>query len=360
VGAFGPLLPEIGKTGGLDDWQLGILAGSFGFARMLADVPSGALAGRYLSATLIASPVSILAGVLVLATAGPFPVLVLGRILTGLGHTLGMVGGLTAILREEPGPSASVRLNIFEFAGMLGILGGLATVAMMPAGSGWPLSLVVAATPLLAPIAIMPAMRRRFPSPPRPPEATTSSSPSAVRAVPIVWLMFGVGAVMALGWSSVSQFLIPLRGAREFALDRGGVSGLLALAQFVDLAVLLPVGWLADRGGRVPVLGGVVAVLGLGVWGAGLGSFAFFVTGTVLLGLAMAGWMLPLGVIREHIEPHTLAWRTGLYRVGIDAAAFLGPLITGALGEAQTAVYVGLVGLAGVAIGAYLLRRGLA
>src|SRR5213596_389338 len=111
--------------------------------------------------------------------------------------------------------------------------------------------------------------------------------------------MFAIGAIMALSWSSVAQFLIPLRGTREFGLDRGGVSGLLALGQLVDLAALLP-----------------------------------------------------LGVIREHIEPRALAWRTGLYRVGVDATAFLGPLICGLLGEAQTPAFIGLVGLAAVAVGA--------
>ena len=361
VGAFGPLLPEIGKTHTLDDWQLGVLAGSFGLARMVADVPSGALAGRFLGTTLIVSPVSILAGVLLLATAGPFPVLVFGRILTGLGHTLGMVGGLTAILRDAPGPSASVRLNVFEFAGMLGVLGGLASVGLVPASWGWPASLVAASIPVLVPLAITPQMRRRFPHESlRTGGAVVASPPTKARTAPMVWLMFAVGAIMALGWSSVSQFLIPLRGTREFGLDRGGVSGLLALAQLVDLAVLLPVGWLADRAGRVPVLGAVVALLGLGAWSAGLGSFVFFVAGCVLLGLGMAGWMLPLGVIREHIEPRTLAWRTGLYRVGIDAAAFLGPLVCGILGEAHTAAFIGLVGLAAVAVGGHLLWRGLA
>jgi MFS family permease len=360
VGAFGPLLPEIGRTHGLGDWQLGVLAGSFGLARMFADVPSGALAGRYLGTTLILSPVTILAGALLLASAGSFPVLVLGRALTGLGHTLGMVGGLTAILRDAPGPSASLRLNIFEFAGMLGVLGGLASVGLVPAGWGWSLSLAAASTPMLAPLAIVPAIRRRFPDRPlRMRAAAAASSVPAARTAGIVWLMFAVGAIMALGWSSVSQFLIPLRGTREFGLDRGGVSGLLAMAQLVDLAVLLPVGWLADRAGRVPVLGGVMVVLGLGVWGAGLGSFAFFVASAMLLGLGMAGWMLPLGVIRDHIEPRTLAWRTGLYRVGIDAAAFLGPVISGILGEAHTTAFTGLVGLAALAVGAHLLRRGL-
>ena len=43
VGAFGPLLPEIARAQHLADWQLGLLAGSFGFARMIADVPPGSL-----------------------------------------------------------------------------------------------------------------------------------------------------------------------------------------------------------------------------------------------------------------------------------------------------------------------------
>jgi hypothetical protein len=42
--------------------------------------------------------------------------------------------------------------------------------------------------------------------------------------------MFALGVIMALAWSAVSQFVIPLRGTREFGLDRAGISGLLSLA----------------------------------------------------------------------------------------------------------------------------------
>jgi len=358
IGAFGPLLPEIGRTQALADWQLGVLAGSFGFARMIADVPTGALAGRRLGTMLVIAPAVLLAGTLLLGTAGPFPVLVFGRVLTGLGHTLAMVGGLTAILRDDR-PSGSVRLNVFEFAGMLGVLGGLTTVGVLPARWGWPISLTAASAPLLVPLAIAPVLRRRFPDRSRCSGAPSTVAPVASAPVmaPIVWLMFAIGAIMALSWSSVAQFLIPLRGTREFGLDRGGVSGLLALGQLVDLAALLPVGWLADRVGREPMLGVVLGLLGLGVGGIGLGSLPYFVAGCALLGLGMAGWMLPLGVIREHIEPRTLAWRTGLYRVGVDATAFLGPLICGVLGETQTPAFIGLVGLAAVVVGAHLLWR---
>ena len=48
MGAFSPLLPEIGRAGALADWQLGVVAGALGFARMAAAIPAGWLAGRYL------------------------------------------------------------------------------------------------------------------------------------------------------------------------------------------------------------------------------------------------------------------------------------------------------------------------
>jgi MFS family permease len=256
VGAFGPLLPEIARAQRLPDWQLGVLAGSFGFARMAADLPAGALASRRLAASLTLAPLTLLAGMLLLSTAGPFPVLVLGRLLTGLAHTLVMVGSLTAVLQEKPGPGASVRLNTLEFSGMLGVLGGLAAVGLLPERWPWDRTLLAAATPVVVALPAALVLARTLPrglaTPP--PAARVAAAPRPASLPPIVRLMFALGVVMALAWSAVSQFVIPLRGTREFGLDRAGISGLLSLAQLVDLIVLLPVGWLADRIGRPPVL----------------------------------------------------------------------------------------------------------
>ncbi len=364
VGAFGPLLPEIGRARGLADWQLGLLAGAFGFARMAADLPIGALATRRLGTVLATAPVTLLAGLLLLATGGPLVVLVLGRLLTGLAHTLVMVGSLTAVLQDQGGPSASVRLNTLEFAGMLGVLGGLALVGVMPERWAWNLTLLAASAPVAISLASAPLMPRFFPDHPepvppadrRPGSGGAAVPPARASVPPIVRLMFALGVIMALAWSAVSQFVIPLRGTREFGLDRGGISGLLSLAQLVDLLVLLPVGWLADRVGRRPVLVAVAGILGLGLGAVGLGSLPLMAVGCALFGLGMAGWMLPLGVIREHTDVTRLGWWTGVYRVGVDGAIFLGPLICGVLGEAYTPWFIVLVGVGAFAVAVRLGR----
>jgi MFS family permease len=363
VGAFGPLLPEIARAQGLPDWQLGVLAGSFGFARMAADLPAGALATRRLATSLTLAPIALLAGMLLLATAGPFPVLVLGRLLTGLAHTLVMVGSLTAVLQDRQGPRASMRLNTLEFAGMLGVLGGLALVGLLPERWPWNLTLLAAAGPVVVSLAgtlvltrVVPGWLASAPSTASAAAGTPMPSARAAPVPPIVRLMFALGVVMALAWSAVSQFVIPLRGTREFGLDRAGISGLLSLAQLVDLIVLLPVGWLADRIGRLPVLTAVAVTLGFGLLAVGLGALPLLVIGCALFGLGMAGWMLPLGVIREHTDVTRLGWRTGVYRVGVDGAIFLGPLICGVLGPAHTPIFIALVGVAAFAIAVRLGR----
>ena len=360
VGAFGPLLPEIGRAQSLPDWQLGLVASAFGFARMGAAMPVGALVARRLAATLMAAPIVLVLGLVFLVSAGPLPVLLAGRFLLGISHTLTMVGGLTAILVESRRTSASVRLNVFEFAGMLGILGGLGLVAVIPSAWGWKVSLLFASAPALVPLLMIPALRRAFPeAPPEPVGAAAAGEGMSRRRedTGVIALMFGAGMVFALAWSSVSGFVIPIRGTREFGLTRTGISWLLGMAQALDLIALIPVGRLADRVGHGLMLGVSSVLLGLGVLGVGLGPFPLFAVGCACLGLGLAGWMLPLGVIRDHTSVGRLAWRTGLYRVGVDSAIFLGPLFAGTLGPAGESVLLAIIGGAAMALGVRLVFR---
>jgi MFS family permease len=234
----------------------------------------------------------------------------------------------------------------------------LGLVGLLPDSWGWRAALLITASPLLPMLAAAPTIRRRFPdrSVARETPAARAAGPGrADRMSRTLWTMFLAGIVFALAWSAVTQFLLPLRGTREFGLDRRGVSALLLLAQIVDVVALLPVGRLADRLGRTQVLGFVIVVLGLGTAAVGVGSFVWFVIGCACFGFGLAGWMLPVGVIREHTRAEYLAWRTGMYRVGVDAAMFFGPFASGLLGEENAGPFVTAVGALALVLGARLL-----
>jgi len=94
VGGFAPLLPEIGRALHLSDVALGVLAGTFGFARMAADLPAGLFLRRHLRLALI-----LLSGLVAGWSPGLMPGLLALVLLT--------IGVMTALAsrrsRREPG-----------------------------------------------------------------------------------------------------------------------------------------------------------------------------------------------------------------------------------------------------------------
>lgn len=298
---------------------------------MLTDVPAGVLLGRHLRRALVAAPLVLVAGVLCLGSGGPLPVLLLGRGLMGLGHSLGMVGALTAVLRFSRGARLGAALNSVELSGMLGVLGGVTVVGSISRALPWNVALLVACAPLIISLAILPWLRASLPGMAAA-ETAPAGAPPAAGDDPRPWLVplaFATGACLACTYSTVEQFLIPLRGSRHFGLERAGIALLLQVGQLTDIAVLIPAGMIADRRGPERVLAAVTLLMAGGVALIAFGTLSLVAAGCVLFGLAMAGWMLPLGVIRRETAPEHIAWRTGLYRVGVDGGIFLGPFLSG-------------------------------
>ena len=360
-GAFPALLPEIGRTGGLPDWELGVVAGAFGFARMLADVPIGLFLTHHLRRALVIGPCLLAAGVVVVTTGGSFSVVVLGRLLMGVGHALGMMGGLTALLRLDAGVKLAAALNAFEFSAMLGLLGGTLLAGLLPTSVGWHTAFLVAGAPILITAVTIPAVLRLLPvasaAASRPLFARHAVAGAHAPPTPAVLLAFAAGGTVAAAYSTVEQFMLPLRGSRELGLERPGISRLLMTMQACDIAALLPVGVLADRVGTPRVLGVILLVMAGASVLVAFGTLPVVAAGAALFGASMAGWMLPLGVLRRETAPERIAWRTGLYRVCVDGGIFAGPVLAGLLG-ARLAPGLGAVWAGALALtGARLLRR---
>ena len=164
IGAFPALLPEIGTTVHLADWQLGAVAGAFGFARMLADVPVGLFITHHLARALTVAPIFLVSGALVMTTGGEFSTVLIGRVLMGTGHTLSMLAGLTTVLRYRAGPGLASSLNALELSSMLGVLGGVSLIAFLPRAVPWPTAFLLACAPVLVTLVTLPLLRRALPS----------------------------------------------------------------------------------------------------------------------------------------------------------------------------------------------------
>jgi MFS family permease len=370
IGAFPALLPELGVSAALADWQLGAVAGAFGLARMLSNVPVGLFITHHLWRALLLAPGLTLAGALLLASGGGFVTLLLGRALMGLGHTLCTLGGLTAILRYRAGPGLASSLNALEFSAMLGVLSGATLIGVLPRTVVWNAALLLACAPMVANLFLLPELRRALPAPegagPRPIFARSQAEaepreggvpPAPGSAGFLAGLAVAAGAAIAVSYSTVEQFAIPLRGSREFGLDRASIARLLMLAQVVDVAALLPVGALADRRGTPVVLGGVLLVFSLALALIGFGTLPMLAVGCALFGFSMAGWMLPLGILRAVTPPAQVAWRTALYRVSVDGGMFAGPFVSGLLTVRHAGVLPGVMLVVLAAVGLALLAR---
>jgi MFS family permease len=357
IGAFPSLLPEIARETALPDWQIGLFAGAFGFARMVADLPAGVFIARRLAGGLIAGPIVIAAGTLTLAGADSFTTLFAGRALMGVGHALNMLAGLTAILQAAAARRLSVALNAFEFSAMIGLLCGAGLVATLPRALTWKAVLLTACAPQVLGFITLPAVLARLPRRFEPHATPTTPGPAASpRAGTLVALAFAAGSAVAISYSSVEQLVIPVRGSREFGLDRAGIARLFMLMQGCDIAALIPLGVLADRVGAVRILAGVTFALAVGSLLIGFAPLVGVVVGAVLFGLGMGGWMIPLSVLRRETPPALVAWRTALYRVGVDGGIFLGPFIGGLVANRHLAVVA--VVLAMISIGLLRAERG--
>jgi MFS family permease len=339
IGAFPVLLPEIGRSNGIEYFALGAIAGAFGLARVFADIPAGLFITHYLRPALVMGATSAAVGVVCLGIGGPYALLVIGRALGGIGHALWMLGGLTAIIRYAPVGSRSFSLNAFEMSAMLGVLGGMLAAGFLPERWPWNLTFLATCVPQAVGLALLPSLLATIPADTTGVkralfsrgEAAEGGKRTGVRVSRTTAVAFAVGCVIAVAWSSMGQFILPIRASRDFALGRESVALLLSIPQIFDVLLLLPVGLAADRTSRARVLAIVLVIMAAGVAGIGFGSMPVLIVGCALLGIGLAGWMLPVALINQEGAARAASWRTALYRTGVDAGVFVGPVLSGLL-----------------------------
>jgi MFS family permease len=189
-------------------------------------------------------------------------------------------------------------------------------------------------------------------------DSRDARAPSLGPIATIYMLIFA----QAFAWGGGISTLVPLYGGDALRLTPEAIGRSMAIAFWVEVCLLFPVGWAADVWGKARVvLPGFLAMLvgtlavpfTQGVWGYGAAS--------VLLVGGMSVWMAAPALLAEQLAGGFRGKGAGLYRLVTDfgfivAPAMVGWLI-GASGFAMGSAVIAAVLVAAIALSICYLRN---
>ena len=255
-GAIAPLLGELREDFGVSFTALGLLTSGFAIARIVVDLPGGALVDRARPRPLLYAAAGLAgAGVLLSAMAPNFALLMAGRIVNGLGASLGGIAATAYVSRAAAaadrgkalgGVSAATQTGGFLSPGVVGLAAALAD---------WRLGMAITAIPIvLAVIAV-----RIYVRPEAPP---TDSHGGGRRLRPLGRMLFAPRALVPINILTVAislaifgfkASLLPLYGTDALRLSPALVGLAITISTALRLPVSIASGALSDRYGRTVV-----------------------------------------------------------------------------------------------------------
>lgn len=275
----GAVAPLIARDLALDDVRLGLITTALFLASSLTMLAAGDVADRYPPKTVNLWGVAlVIAGVLILAVAPSYELLLAGRFVSGIGAGLGLLGGIRYVARRYEGARSHFGQGLYGSGFPLGSAIALWTTPLIAAALDWRAAFWVSALVMIG----VTLFWLRVPPVPRMPRP--GNMRDAARC-PNCWWTFlqhaaGFGLVIAAGtWIAI--FLL-----REFSLPLEA-SGLLGSLLLLIAVLARPLGgYLVSR--RLLGTIGVMRLAQLCV----LGGLALLMVPGRPLPIALAGAIL--------------------------------------------------------------------
>ena len=323
----GPFLAVLGASG----TAVGVIAGLgelLGYGLRLA---SGYLADRtrrYWALTLVGYGVNVLA-VPLLALADRWELAAALMIAERVGKAIRTPARDVMLSQATQRLGHGWGFGLHEALDQIGAVSGPLLVALVLTGRAqYPLAFATLLAPALLTLAVLTRAWRLFPDP-RYLEASPAVEPGPDQLPAAFWLYLAASALIAAGFADFP--LIAFHFGKHAVVPPGGIPLLYALAMGVDALAALLFGRWFDRLGLgvlmtstllsalfapLVFLGGFTAtLLGVGLWGIGLGAQESILRATI------AG-MVP---------PDRRGWAYGLFNAAYGIAWFLGSALMGFL-----------------------------
>jgi MFS family permease len=345
---FTPLLPAIQLSLGQTTKTIGAFVSAYGLARLIVDLPSGAVTARIGPKRTVAIGVILNAGSCLAGLFAPnFTVLLATRVGSGVGAGLLATVVLSALSDIAPPAIRGRVMSLYQVANNLGIavyplLGGI-----VGSQFGWRSAFVVAIVlstasgltlaPLLGAIADAAAHATAKPSPGghsggakagagRAKSAGVASSTRSVPVMAFVAIFAGVLANM-INRHGFRNTVLPLFAANNLHLNEVQTATGVTLMSLVGICITIPGAALGDRIGRkrIVILGLTMLAVGDLVFPELATGYLSFILAAMLVGTGDFFSSSQTALLSDFVEGSRRALVLGAYRFFVDLGALIGP-----------------------------------
>jgi MFS family permease len=300
--------------------------------------------------------------------------LVGAQMLVGLGSSVTRLASLTVVVAATPRTAMGRANNLLEFTAIAGIalsptVSGLAaslihwraafglSTLFVVGALGWVLCTRRGLVDVMRTTASRTDPHAATPLPARPaPRALTTPS-ARVWAVGIAYL---ATFVLSFTWAGFIAMAMPLYGGEVVRIPPAALGSIFTAGLLVDLALLLPMGWLSDRlESRAVLAPAMLLMAAMLVWLPEARNPVALLLVSVGLHTGFAAWGMPSAALALLTRGDRLARTMGIYRLLVDGAVVIAPWLIGVLiGQHGYGLPARLTAVL-VALTAFLVAQGL-
>jgi predicted MFS family arabinose efflux permease len=346
-GVLSPLLPLLRETFHVGYGELGLLISMFGLSRVAMDIMAAYLLSRIPLFRLLLLGIMITGiGSLLCAFAPGFYWLVGARVLVGLGISITTLAGLTVIIESTPLTAQGRANNLLEFSAIGGSAVSPTLSGLMASLIHWRAAFVLGTLFVVGAFAWVIFTREALEDDTRAliRKSTSDDEAMPTRAPPTdkvgarplhttaILIAYGATFILSFTWSAFLSTAIPLYGGEVVGIPTSTLGLVFTAGLLVDLALLLPVGWLSDRLDYRVVLAPAMLLMAVvlawfpqahGLWGLLLVS--------VGMHTSFAAWGMPSAALAQLVHGERLRRTMGVYRFLVDGAVVVAPWLIGTL-----------------------------
>lgn len=347
-GVISPVLPLFAEDLGVGAAMIGLTLSFFALARLILNVPLGVLSDRYgRRLLLVTGPLVTSVGMIGSGLAGDIWQLLAWRFVAGAGSAMYMTGA-QIYLADISTPATRARfIGTNQGALLLGVSIGPAVGGVV--AEFWGLRApfyVVGVSALVATVyAYLRLPETRHLAEPPPPPTPVAPGEKAPRRPWVVFLtskdfLAVAGVTLAIFFTRTAsrQTIMPLLASARLGFTEGTLGALFTVMSLVNMALIAPAAFIADRFGRKAAIvpSGLVTAAALLLMGVSETVVLFVAASMVLaVGTSIAG-PAPAAYAADIAPPHLRGLGMGMYRSSGDIGFMIGPPLLGAIADATS------------------------